>query len=128
MLPRFSGSPPSAKALVFNSMKSFHSSKASCFVARRLAESCHFLARAARVHVAKFERDVNSFEMFIMFYDFNSFPAPVKLPSYLLEYERIQENFSDEVINVFAKVFKVFQLLPCQKETFTLDAENVSSA
>ena len=53
-------------------------------------------------------RDVNSFEMFIMFYDFNSFPAPVKLPSYLLEYESIQESSSDEVINIFGKKFSKF--------------------
>lgn len=70
-------------------------------------------------------RDVNSLEMFIMFYDFNSFPAPVKLPSYLLEYGSIQESSSDEVINISSKkILKVFQLLTQQKGTFTLDAEN----
>lgn len=75
------------------------------------------LARAARVpHGHKLSRDVNSFEMFIMFYDFNSFPAPVKLPSYLLEYERIQENFSDEVINVFGKSFQSFPVTPLSKK------------
>ena len=67
------------------------------------------LAWAARVpHGHKLSRDVNSFEMFIMFYDFNSFPAPVKLPSYLLEYESIQETSSDEVINIFGKSFQSF--------------------
>lgn len=58
---------------------------------------------------------MNSFEMFIMFYDFNSFPAPVKLPSYLLEYESVQETSSDEVINVFGKSFQSFPVTPSSK-------------
>ena len=52
---------------------------------------------------------------FIMFYDFNSFPAPVKLPSYLLEYESIQETSRDEVINVFGKSFQSFPVTPLSK-------------
>lgn len=87
MLPSFSGYP-FAKALVLDSTKSLipttflpGSQKAGGIMQLLLAGA----ARGPHCPPQAEHRDVNSFEMFIMFYDFNSFPASVSLAGYLLE-------------------------------------------